>query len=252
MNAKNVERLFNVHEDAEFEASTIAYLQTAMQKNISKAQTIETIRNVWKKLEEENKAQNADANAQLKEINRLTKKLSSQSICKQLRFRKKVEKFVKHFPEMDLMEDYHQTAESIQLTIDIICFMKQAITHSKHLTRNVLLSSMCNTISQIRENPEDYPRSFISEYVSHIFKQVRSLTFKREKPWDGSSSIFDLHTIDFSFFPLIKDDRSIDVAYYSSIELISDLAVKRQTYQFPSCADTDNIINTIWVIETFF
>lgn len=245
MNAKNVERLFNVHEDADFEAKTIAYVQTAMKKNISEAQTIEVIGKVWKKIEEESSATN-------KEIQRLTKKLSTKGVSKQVRFRKKVEKFVKHFPEMNLMYEYRQTPENIQLTIDIICFMKQAFTHSTYLSHEVLITCMCNTLSQTREDPENYPRSFIAEYVNHIFEQVRLLTFKREKTWDGSTSLLEPHNIDFSFFPTSNDDRMIDVDDFTSVKYISDTAIRRQNYQFPSCSDTDNIIYTTWVIETFF
>lgn len=239
-NNTDATQIFDVHKDAELEAFAKAYVQAANQRNLTMTQSSKIIAQIWRE----------DITNPKVEEKLIRMPLEETEIQKH--FRKKVNKFIKQFPEFVYLHDApaHQEKlkEYTQYTIELICALYKMYLEKREIKTTTFPYYIRDYFKQIFNDPLYYNTTHINHFVTYIFMRLGYLIFNL----GDYSGIYRLRYVDKSVFPTLSKQNTFLSKGLGTIDCVSEPYELMLEYDTRKGKSLRQVIQLIWVIKTFF
>lgn len=238
MKKKEPEIIFNVHDDSELEALAKAYVQAASARGMTATQAKEVLGQIWRE----------DIAEPRKKENLLQMPL--EETPEQNEFREKVKKFMEHYPEFNFCLPENPNNQFLkEYAIEIICAIYKMFEEEDHITLGSMTKYLRDYFKQTSRDPFYYHYRRIDRYPQWLLSKVNNLYFRTTGKHSKINYCF--MCVDASFMPIFSSEKLSDKNYVKITSLIEPYQ-KRNEYDCRMNPTISDIINLIWVIETFF
>lgn len=227
---------FDVHKDAELEALAKAYVQAANNRKMTLTQANKVIAQIWQE----------DVLIPNRQAKLLKMPLIENTIQKE--FRAKAERFLQQYPEFVLSTNNKDVfAERQKFTLDIICAINKMFYEESSISSDSIYKYVRDYFKQISDDPAYWNSIDIHRFTEHIFDQLYFLVFKVT-----GAATRGLRYTDTQYLPTYSLEHPGNYISLVRITSLADPYLKLREYDLRASKTATNVINLIWVIETFF